>query len=52
MKSRIIDVGKMLGEMKKVFRCRLMEMNVKKRLYEGVAVPTVQYYMGLKYGVR
>ena len=48
VKSRINDVGKVLGGMK-VFSCRVMRMNVKRRLYEGVAVPTVLY--GLKHGV-
>ena len=36
---RIIDVGKVLGGMK-VFNCRAMVMNIKRRLYEGVALPT------------
>ena len=43
VKSRMNDIGKVLGEMKKVFSCRAMGMNVKRRLYEGVAVPTVLY---------
>ena len=40
VKSRINDVGKVLGLMKKVFSCRSIVMNVKRRLYERVAVPT------------
>ena len=43
MKSTINDVGKVLGRLKKVFSCRAMGMNVKRRLYEGVAVPTALY---------
>ena len=39
MKSKINDVGKVLGGMKKAFTYRVMGMNVKRRLYEGVAVP-------------
>ena len=42
MKSRINDVGKVLGGMK-VFSCTAMGMNIKRRLYEGVAAPTVLY---------
>ena len=42
MKSRINDVGKVLGGMK-VFSCTVIAMNVKRRLYEGVAVPTTPY---------
>ena len=37
MKSRISDVGKVLRGMKKVFSCRTMAMNVKRRLDERVA---------------
>ena len=36
MKFRINDIGK-------VFSCRVMGMNVKRRLYEGVAVSTALY---------
>ena len=43
MKSRINDVGKVLGGIKKVFSYRVMGMNVRRRLYEGVAVPTALY---------
>ena len=43
MKSRINDVGQMLGGMQKEFSCRMMGRNVKRRLYEGVAVPTALY---------
>ena len=39
MKSRINDVGKVLGGIKQVFRSRVMGTNIKRRLYE-VAVPT------------
>ena len=41
MKSKISDVGKVLGGMKKVFSCRVMRMNVKRRLYEGIVMPIV-----------
>ena len=40
VKCMINDVGRILGEMK-VFSCRVMGMNVKRRLDEEVAVPTV-----------
>ena len=36
MKSRISNIGKVLS-------CRAMGMNVKRKLYEGVAVPTALY---------
>ena len=42
VKSRINDVGKVLGGMK-AFICRAMGMNVKRTLYEEVAVPTAIY---------
>ena len=42
MKSRINDIGKVLGGMN-VFSCTAMGMNVKRRLYEGVAVFTALY---------
>ena len=35
VKCRINDVGKVLGGMK-VFSCRAIGMNVKRRLYEGL----------------
>ena len=38
VKSRIIDVEKVLSRMQKVLRCRAMVVNVKRRLYEGVAL--------------
>ena len=38
MKVRIIDVGKVLGAMKKLFSCRAMAMNVKRRLFEGAVL--------------
>ena len=40
MKSRINDVRKMLGGMKKGFSFIVMRMIVKRRLYEGVVVST------------
>ena len=41
MKSRINDIGKVLGEIK-AFSCRAMGINVKI-LYEGIAMPTALY---------
>ena len=43
VKSRINDVRKVLGGMKEVFSCKVMGMNVKRRLYEGIAFPTALY---------
>ena len=40
VKCRMNDLGKVLVGMKKVFSCKAMVMNVKRRLYEGVAVST------------
>ena len=42
VKSRIIYGRKVLGGMK-MFCCRVMGMNVKRRFYEGIAVPTSIY---------
>ena len=49
VKLRIDDVRKVLGRMNKVFSCRAIRMNVKRKFYEGVTVPTALY--GLKQGV-
>ena len=43
VKSRINEVGKVMGGMRRVFNCRSLGMSVKRRLYEGVAVPTALY---------
>ena len=43
VKSRINNIGKVLGGMKNVFSCRAMGMNVERRLYEGVAVSIALY---------
>ena len=43
VKSRIKDVGKVLGGMKKKFNCREMGIDVRRELYEGVAVLTALY---------
>ena len=43
MKSKIKDVGKVLGWMKKVFSCRAIGMNVKRRVYERVTVFAALY---------
>ena len=45
MKSRISDIGTVLGGMK-VFGFRTMEIIVKRRLYEGIAVSTPLYVCG------
>ena len=42
MKSRISDVGMVLAKIN-VFSSRAMGINVKRKLYEGVAVPTAPY---------
>ena len=49
VESTINDVGKVLGEIKKVFSSKGMGMNVKRRLYKGVAVPTAIY--GTEHGM-
>ena len=43
VKARVNEVGKVLGGLKQMFGCRSLRMNVKKRLYEGIAVPTALY---------
>ena len=43
MNPRINDAGKVLGGMQKEFSYRAMGIYVKRKLYEGVAVPTAQY---------
>ena len=43
MNYKMNDVGKVLGGMMNVSSCRAMRMNVKRRLYEGVALPTALY---------
>ena len=45
VKSKISDVRKMLGRMKKVFSCRAIGMNVKRWLHKEVVVPIA---IGLK----
>ena len=42
VKSRINDIGNVLGGVKKMFSCRAMGINVK-RLNEGVAVLIAPY---------
>ncbi len=37
------EVGKVCGGMKRVFKCKSLGMSAKKRLYEGVVVPTALY---------
>lgn len=43
VKHRTNEVCKVLGGMNQVFRNRALGMNAKKRLYEGVVVPTALY---------
>ncbi len=43
VKFRINEVGKMCGGMKSVFKCTLLGMSAKRRLYEGVVVPTALF---------
>ena len=43
VKFRINEAGRVMGGMKKVFKCRSLGMGAKKRLYEGVVVPTTLY---------
>ncbi len=40
VKLRMNEVGKACGGIKRVFRCRSPVLNAKRRLYEGVVVPT------------
>ncbi len=37
------EVGKVCGGMKRVLNCKALRMNAKRRLYEGVVVPTALY---------
>ncbi len=37
------EVGKLHGGMKRVFKCRSLGLSSKKRLHEGVVVPTALY---------
>ncbi len=41
--QRVNEGCKVLGACKRVFKCRSLNMNAKKALYEGVIVPTVLY---------
>ncbi len=43
MKFRMNKVRKVCGRMKRLFKCTLLEMNAKRRLYEGVVVLTALY---------
>ncbi len=43
IKFRMNEVEKVCGGIKKVFKCGLLGMNAKKRMYEGVVVLTVLY---------
>ena len=42
MRSRINNVSKVLGKMK-VFSCRAMRLNVRRRLYGVAVMPIVLY---------
>ncbi|KAK3869735.1 hypothetical protein Pcinc_024963 [Petrolisthes cinctipes] len=43
LKSRVNEVGKVLGGMNRMFGCKSLRMDVKRKLYEGIAVPTALY---------
>ena len=43
VKFRMKEVGKVCGGMKRIFKCRSLGMNAKRKLYEGVVVPTALY---------
>ena len=43
VKHRMNEVGKVCGGMKKVFKCKSFCMYAKRRLYEGIVVPTALY---------
>ncbi len=43
VKFRTNEVGKVCGGVKRVFKCRSLGLNAKRRLYEEVVVPTVMY---------
>ncbi len=43
VKFRMNEVGKVCGGMKINFKCRSLGMSAKRRLYEGVGVPTALF---------
>ncbi len=43
MKFRMNEVGKVCGGLERVFKCSMLGMNAKKRLYEGIVVTTALY---------
>ncbi len=43
VKLRVNKVGKVCGGLKKVVKCKSLEVKVKKRLYERIIVLTVRY---------
>jgi len=43
VKCRMNEVGKVWGEMNRVFKRRSLGMNAKRRLYEATVVPTALY---------
>jgi len=43
VKCRMNEVGKVWGGRNREFKCSSLEMNVKRRLYEGIVVPTALY---------
>ncbi len=42
-KLRMNEVGKVCGRIKRVLKCKSLGMSAKRRLYEGVVLPTVLY---------
>ena len=43
VKVRVNEAGKVLGGMRKILKSRSLQMNVKRKLYEGIVVPTALY---------
>ena len=43
VKSRVNEVAKVQGGLKEMFKCKTLRMDAKRKLYEGIAVPTALY---------
>ncbi len=43
VKLKINEVGKVWGGMKRMLKCISLGMNARRRLYEGVLIPTTVY---------
>ncbi len=46
VKLRVNKIRKVCGRLKRMFKCRSLGMNAKRRLFEGIVVP--KYCMGLR----